>query len=64
MNASEPVTLDPILAYKLSSMRVIKQSGELEIASCELYRQYFTQKIQQHFNHQNNEKLSDYPKNL
>ena len=64
LNATEPVPLDSILAYKLSSMGVIKQSGEQALASCELYRQYFTKKIQQHFNHQHDERLSDYPKNL
>jgi AraC-like DNA-binding protein len=41
LNATEPVLLDPILAYKLSSMGVIKQSGGKAIASCQLYRQYF-----------------------
>jgi hypothetical protein len=41
LNATEPVCLDPILAYKLNSMGVIKQSGDRAIASCELYRQYF-----------------------
>ncbi|MGK7893853.1 MAG: AAA-like domain-containing protein [Xenococcus sp. (in: cyanobacteria)] len=65
LNATEPVSLDTFLTYKLSSMGVIKQSGELAISNCELYRQYFTKKIQQHFNHQHNERLSsDYPKNL
>lgn len=39
--ATEPVTLDPILAYKLSSMGVIKQLGDKAIAGCELYRRYF-----------------------
>ncbi|WP_319423565.1 AAA-like domain-containing protein [Pleurocapsa sp. FMAR1] len=40
-NASEPVTLDHILAYKLSSMGVIRQLGDKAIAGCELYRRYF-----------------------
>ncbi len=40
-NATEPVTLDHILAYKLSSMGVIKQSKGKAIAGCELYRRYF-----------------------
>jgi AraC-like DNA-binding protein len=39
--ASEPVSLDPIVAYKLSSMGVIKQLGDKAIAGCELYRRYF-----------------------
>ncbi len=41
LNAAEPVQLDPILAYKLSSMGVIKQSGDKAIIGCKLYRQYF-----------------------
>ena len=41
LNATEPVSLDPILAYKLNSMGVIKQSGGKAIASCQLYKQYF-----------------------
>jgi transcriptional regulator with XRE-family HTH domain len=44
LNATEPVPLDPILGYKLSSMGVIKQSGDRAIADCELYRRYFTNK--------------------
>jgi hypothetical protein len=39
--ATEPVTLDPIVAYKLSSMGIIKQLGDRAIAGCELYRRYF-----------------------
>ncbi len=42
LNATEPVPLEPILAYKLSSMGIIKQSGDKVIVSCELYRRYFT----------------------
>nr|MCU0536288.1 AAA-like domain-containing protein [Hydrococcus sp. Prado102] len=41
LNATKPVLLDPILAYKLSSMGVIQQSGDRALAGCELYRQYF-----------------------
>lgn len=40
-NATEPINLDPIVAYKLSSMGVIKQVGDKAIAGCELYRRYF-----------------------
>jgi hypothetical protein len=40
-NATEPITLDHILAYKLSSMGVIRQLGDKAIAGCELYRRYF-----------------------
>ena len=42
LNATEPVTLDSILAYNLSSMGVIKQSGYKALAGCELYRRYFS----------------------
>ncbi|MFM2313284.1 MAG: hypothetical protein RLZZ04_2560 [Cyanobacteriota bacterium] len=41
LKAREPVTLDPIIAYKLSSMGVIHQSGDTAIASYQLYRHYF-----------------------
>ena len=41
MNASEPTELEPIIAYKLSSMGLIKQLGNKAIPHCELYRQYF-----------------------
>ncbi len=44
LNATEPVPLDPILAYKLSSMGVIKQSGDKVRPSCDLYRQYYLKK--------------------
>jgi hypothetical protein len=44
MDAIEPVSLDPILTYKLSSMGLIKQSGDQAVPSCELYRQYFAPK--------------------
>jgi hypothetical protein len=40
-SANEPVQLEPIMAYKLSSMGLIKQSGDKAIPGCELYRQYF-----------------------
>ena len=49
LNATEPVTLDPILTHKLSSMGLIKQLGDRAIAGCELYRRCFTNKGQQHF---------------
>jgi hypothetical protein len=41
VNATEPVSLDPILTHKLSSMGLIKLSGVQAIADCELYRRYF-----------------------
>ncbi len=42
VNATEPVVLDPILTHKLSSMGLIKVSGDRAIVSCDLYRQFFT----------------------
>ncbi|MBP5972243.1 AAA-like domain-containing protein [Brasilonema sp. CT11] len=44
LNANEAVPLDPILTHKLSSMGLIKLSGDQAIASCELYRRFFTKK--------------------
>ena len=41
MTATEPVSLDPMTAYKLSRLGVIKQSGSKATPSCELYRKYF-----------------------
>ncbi len=41
LNTNEPISLDPILSHKLSSMGLIKRSGNKVIAGCELYRQYF-----------------------
>jgi hypothetical protein len=41
MRANTPIALDPIQAYKLSSMGLIKQSGELVTRGCQLYQQYF-----------------------
>jgi hypothetical protein len=41
MSATEPVELDPIVAYKLRSMGLIKQLENKAVPSCELYRQYF-----------------------
>ncbi|MBD2302307.1 AAA-like domain-containing protein [Nostoc sp. FACHB-190] len=38
---NEPVELEAIVAYKLSSMGLIKQSGNKVISSCELYRQFY-----------------------
>ncbi|MEM7593866.1 MAG: AAA-like domain-containing protein [Cyanobacteria bacterium P01_A01_bin.83] len=49
LNANEPIVLDPIVTHKLSSMGLIKQFGDKAIASCELYRQYFTIRGQQNF---------------
>lgn len=41
MRANAPITLNPIQAYKLSSMGLIKQSGDRVTRGCQLYQQYF-----------------------
>ncbi|MCF2147964.1 AAA-like domain-containing protein [Desmonostoc muscorum LEGE 12446] len=41
INASEPVPLEPIIAYKLNSMGLIKLDNNKAIPSSQLYRQYF-----------------------
>lgn len=41
----ESVKLDPIVAYKLSSMGLISQSQERTELRCQLYRQYFANAI-------------------
>ncbi|ACK73810.1 conserved hypothetical protein (plasmid) [Gloeothece citriformis PCC 7424] len=41
INADEPVSLDSILSYKLSSMGLLKKLTDKVIPTCELYRQYF-----------------------
>ncbi len=38
INATEPVFIEPIIAYKLSSMGLIKQLGNKVIPGCDLYR--------------------------
>ena len=44
LNATKPVSLDPIVNHKLSSMGLIARSGDKAIARCELYRQYFAER--------------------
>ena len=41
MNTSQPVKLEPVITYKLSSMGLIKQLGDKVFPACELYRQFF-----------------------
>jgi hypothetical protein len=41
MNATEPISLEPIVAYKLSSMGSIELCDDRAIPSCELYRLFF-----------------------
>lgn len=43
MSASGPVSLEPMMTYRLSSMGLIKQSGDKVLPSCELYRKSFLQ---------------------
>jgi hypothetical protein len=50
ITASEPVQLEPIIAYKLSSMGLIQQSGDQVTLSYELYRQYFAHGTQREKN--------------
>jgi transcriptional regulator with XRE-family HTH domain len=42
INATEPIQLDRILHYKLSSMGLIEIDGCKGTLSCQLYRQYFS----------------------
>ena len=42
VESSQPVALDPIVAYRLESIGLVKLRGDRAIPSCELYRQYFT----------------------
>ncbi|MEH2151947.1 AAA-like domain-containing protein [Nostoc sp.] len=41
VNSTSPVLLEPILAYQLQSMGLVKFSGNLVEIRCHLYRQYF-----------------------
>ena len=43
LNATEPVPLAPIPAYKLGSLGLIDRVGDKAISSCELYRRYFSE---------------------
>ncbi|MBP5977375.1 AAA-like domain-containing protein [Brasilonema sp. CT11] len=46
MSATKPVRLEPILAYKLKSMGLIKLDNNLATPSCRLYQEYFQLKCQ------------------
>ncbi|NEQ36808.1 MAG: serine/threonine protein kinase [Okeania sp. SIO3I5] len=41
VNTNEPTLLESIIAYKLSSMGLIKSDGNKVTLTCDLYRQYF-----------------------
>lgn len=43
MSSSEPVSLEPIITYRLSSMGLIKQANNKILPGCELYRKTFLQ---------------------
>lgn len=43
IKSTEPVSLEPTVAYQLSSMGLIKQIGNQAVPVCELYRQSFQQ---------------------
>lgn len=43
----EPVRIETMLAYKLYSMGLIKRQGDCCIPRCELYRQYFRERLGQ-----------------
>lgn len=45
IHASEPVELEPILAYRLESLGLIKLTKNQAIPTCELYRQYFLERL-------------------
>lgn len=49
MNASSPVALEAIIAYKLSSMGLIKLNDNKATPSCQLYQQYFEQQLNEGF---------------
>lgn len=43
LQSDRPIQLKPVVAYKLSSMGLIKQVGHEAIVSCQLYQDYFIQ---------------------
>ncbi|NER51455.1 MAG: molecular chaperone Tir, partial [Symploca sp. SIO1A3] len=45
INAESPVRLEPMLAYKLHSMGLVKKQGNEVMPSCNLYRQYFREHL-------------------
>ncbi|NES72187.1 MAG: serine/threonine protein kinase, partial [Okeania sp. SIO2D1] len=48
VKTNEPILLEPIIAYKLSSMGLIKFDGNKATLTCDLYRQYFRSQQQPH----------------
>lgn len=47
IEAKEPITLDTIPAYKLESIGLVTLIGDRVIPSCELYRLYFEERLDQ-----------------
>jgi hypothetical protein len=45
VSSATPVELEQFIAFKLHSMGLVKLQGNLAIASCELYRQYFSDRL-------------------
>jgi hypothetical protein len=45
VNQSEPIQLDPPIAYRLESLGLVSLSGDLCQASCPLYQQYFHEQL-------------------
>jgi hypothetical protein len=45
IKASTPVELEQNLKFKLHSMGLVNLQGDLVISSCELYRQYFRDRL-------------------
>ncbi|WP_224095705.1 AAA-like domain-containing protein [Nostoc sp. MS1] len=45
LNSTQPIPLEPIIAYKLSSMGLIKLDKNQAIPSCRLYQKYFQPKL-------------------
>ena len=45
IKADAPITLNTIVAYELESMGLVKLKGNQTIASCELYRTYFHNRL-------------------
>ena len=50
VSALDPTSLDPIAAYKLNSMGLIQLEEDKAMPSCQLYGQYFQDRLQAKFN--------------
>ncbi|MDJ0798901.1 MAG: AAA-like domain-containing protein [Calothrix sp. MO_167.B12] len=45
VNANEPIRLDTEVAFKLHSLGLVKLAGNNCVPSCDLYRQYFSERL-------------------